>query len=89
MCALHLQVIFIGLYLLNLALVLAVYIRTRAVPAWVLGLLVLSKRVHSIFILRLFNDGVAMLLAYAAILVLQVLGFVVLENFVSPSCPAR
>jgi len=38
------------------------------VPPWVMGLLALSKRVHSIFALRLFNDPVAMLLLYCAVL---------------------
>lgn len=49
------QIIYAGLYLCTLALVLACYRRVGA-PPWLLIPLVLSKRLHSIFLLRLFND---------------------------------
>eukprot|EP00945_MAST-04E_sp_MAST-4E-sp1_P007942 g7942.t1 len=64
------QWIFMGIYLLGQALVLAIYAtaRPKRVPPYVGILLCLSKRVHSIFVLRLFNDGVAMVLFYAALL---------------------
>ena len=59
------------LYLANLAVVFAVYVRAELVPPWALALLCLSKRAHSIFLLRLFNDGVAMFLAHAALFAFQ------------------
>lgn len=49
------QIIYAGLYLTTLALVLSSYRRAGA-PPWLLVLLILSKRLHSIFLLRLFND---------------------------------
>lgn len=49
------QILYAGLYLATLALVLASYRRANA-PPWLLVPLVLSKRLHSIFLLRLFND---------------------------------
>eukprot|EP00803_Ostreobium_quekettii_P007560 evm.model.scf_1127.2 EVM.evm.TU.scf_1127.2 scf_1127:18716-23506(-) len=65
------QVIFAAIYLVTLALVLQIYVRSQAVPPWALVLLCLSKRLHSIFILRMFNDCVAMMIAYLALLLLM------------------
>jgi len=64
------QYLFIGLYLATLALVLSCY-RTAGAPPWVLPLLVLSKRLHSIFMLRLFNDGFAVFFLFAAVFCYQ------------------
>ncbi|KAJ7294982.1 hypothetical protein O6H91_Y220100 [Diphasiastrum complanatum] len=65
------QIFFGALYVLNLCIVLLIYMRTTVVPWWVLFLLSLSKRVHSIFVLRLFNDSVATTLVNASILLFQ------------------
>ena len=65
------QVIFAGLYLATQAVVMALYIRAKSLPPWSLALLCLSRRLHSIFLLRLFNDCWAMFVAYGATLVLQ------------------
>ena len=56
------QLIFAGIYLLTQAVVLTLYVRTKLTPWWALILLMLSKRIHSLYVLRLFNDGVSMLL---------------------------
>lgn len=61
------QWLFGGVYLATTALVLFIYAKARVTPPWVAIFLVASRRVHSIFVLRLFNDGLAMLLLYAAI----------------------
>eukprot|EP00898_Chlorokybus_atmophyticus_P006045 jgi/Chlat1/6441/Chrsp45S09065 len=66
------QVLFSALYIFELATVFMIYIRCKAVPPWALALLCLSKRLHSIFILRLFNDGVGMAFVYLSILVLMI-----------------
>ncbi|PIN18091.1 Mannosyltransferase [Handroanthus impetiginosus] len=64
----YLAQIFFGLlYMVNLGLVLLIYLKTDALPWWALCLVSLSKRVHSIFVLRLFNDCFATTLFHAAL----------------------
>ena len=63
------QLIFTGLHVLVMGLVLAsVYSYSNSTPQWAVPLAMLSRRTHSIFSLRLFNDGVAMFFAYACVL---------------------
>ncbi|XP_026484964.1 lethal(2)neighbour of tid protein 2 [Vanessa tameamea] len=62
------QYIFIGVYILLLSLVLRIYIKTKKVPPYVLAITILtSYRIHSIHILRMFNDPVAVLFLYISI----------------------
>ncbi|KAJ3478157.1 hypothetical protein NLI96_g9958 [Meripilus lineatus] len=56
------------LYLQSLALACAIYHQAGGIPNWVILLLPLSKRLHSIFVLRLFNDCWALVAAQAATL---------------------
>ena len=60
------QWLFMGFYLATLAIVLRIYNKCR-VPFVYTAALIMSKRIHSIFLLRMFNDGIAMMLAYAAV----------------------
>ena len=60
------QFVFIGLYLATLLLVMQCY-RAAKVPPYIFPLLILSKRLHSIFMLRLFNDGFAIFFLFFAI----------------------
>lgn len=60
------QCIFIGIYLAALGLVMQCYRQAR-VPPYIFPLLVLSKRLHSIFLLRLFNDCFAAFFLFLAI----------------------
>lgn len=64
------QIIFAVLYLATLAIVMQCYRRINA-PPWLLVPLVLSKRLHSIFMLRLFNDCWATFFLWASIYALQ------------------
>ncbi|KAJ0960739.1 hypothetical protein J5N97_001388 [Dioscorea zingiberensis] len=61
------QIIFGIVYILNLGIILYIYTKTDVLPWWAFGLLFLSKRIHSIFMLRLFNDCLAMTLLHAAL----------------------
>ncbi|EDU42205.1 Lethal 2 neighbour of Tid protein [Pyrenophora tritici-repentis] len=60
------QYIFALVYLLTLAVVIQCYRRAR-VPPYIFPLLILSKRLHSIFVLRCFNDCFAALFFWLAI----------------------
>ncbi|KAG2595393.1 dol-P-Man:Man(5)GlcNAc(2)-PP-Dol alpha-1,3-mannosyltransferase-like isoform X2 [Panicum virgatum] len=81
------QILFGVLYIVNLCLVLLLYVKTEVLPWWALGLLCLSKRVHSIFVLRLFNDCFAMTLLHAAMVLIiyhkWYLGLIVFSGAVS------
>lgn len=65
------QLIFMVVYLATQAAVFAIYIRSKTVPPAGLVLLTLSKRLHSIYVLRLFNDCIAMLPLYVGLLFMQ------------------
>jgi alpha-1,3-mannosyltransferase len=57
-----------GLYILNLALVFRLLLRTELLPPYLLALMSLgATRVRFIAVVQLFNDPVAMLLLHAAI----------------------
>ena len=64
------QCIFGVVYMATLAVVFACYRRAGA-PFWLLGLLVLSKRLHSVFLLRLFNDCWVTLTLWISIYAMQ------------------
>uniref|UniRef100_A0A8C4ZDX9 Dol-P-Man:Man(5)GlcNAc(2)-PP-Dol alpha-1,3-mannosyltransferase n=1 Tax=Gadus morhua TaxID=8049 RepID=A0A8C4ZDX9_GADMO len=62
------QYLFAAFYLITLLLVFRIYNRTKKVPPYVFFFVCCaSYRIHSIFVLRLFNDPVAMLLLFGAI----------------------
>ncbi|KAJ3595083.1 hypothetical protein NHX12_004388 [Muraenolepis orangiensis] len=62
------QYLFAVFYLITLLLVFRIYNRTKKVPPYVFFFVCCaSYRIHSISVLRLFNDPVAMLLLFGAI----------------------
>ena len=63
------QYLFLALQLLTLLILLKLY-RKAQVPFYVIASTSLSKRIHSIYLLRLFNDPIAMLPLLASILAL-------------------
>jgi len=65
------QYLFAGLHTIFIAVLLILYKQIAEaikMPAWAFILLILSRRIHSIFVLRLFNDCWAMLFLYISIL---------------------
>ncbi|KAM7186327.1 ALG3 domain containing protein [Rhypophila sp. PSN 637] len=64
------QQLFAMLYLTTLSIVMICYWQAK-VPPYVFPLLILSKRLHSIFVLRCFNDCFAVLFLFVSILCLQ------------------
>ncbi|KAG1143379.1 hypothetical protein G6F37_008016 [Rhizopus arrhizus] len=69
------QYVFEALYLINQAIVMSIYNRSKKVPPYVILLLACSKRFHSIFMLRCFNDPVAMCFICALSIKMNVLLF--------------
>ncbi|KAI5092894.1 dol-P-Man:Man(5)GlcNAc(2)-PP-Dol alpha-1,3-mannosyltransferase, partial [Silurus meridionalis] len=62
------QYLFASFYLITLLLVFRIYHRTNKVPPYVFFFVCCaSYRIHSIFVLRLFNDPVAMMLLFGAV----------------------
>ncbi|XP_032219343.1 dol-P-Man:Man(5)GlcNAc(2)-PP-Dol alpha-1,3-mannosyltransferase isoform X1 [Nematostella vectensis] len=62
------QYLFAALYLLTLISVFSIYNKTKKVPPYVFFFMCCaSYRIHSIFILRLFNDPVAMIFLYCSV----------------------
>lgn len=77
------QIIFVFLYLLTLFVVSLIYRKSGSVPLFSLILLCLSKRIHSIFVLRLFNDPFSIFFMFISILLLMNRKFITASVFYS------
>lgn len=62
------QYIFMGLYIVTLIVILNIYKKSKTFPTYGIYLLLVSKRLHSIYVLRCFNDPVAIFFIFCAIL---------------------
>ncbi|KAJ7172604.1 glycosyltransferase family 58 protein [Mycena filopes] len=65
------QQIYSVLYIISLTLTCTIYWLAGGIPNWAVLLLPLSKRLHSIFFLRLFNDCWAVMFVEAAVVAYQ------------------
>ncbi|KAH8833871.1 mannosyltransferase [Flagelloscypha sp. PMI_526] len=65
------QLVYAALYILHVSLASAIYFRAGGFPNWALVMLHASKRLHSIFVLRLFNDCWSVVVMQTSILALQ------------------
>jgi len=65
------QLIFVGIYLTLISAVFYIYYRVNKVPPYAYVVMCfLAYRIHSIFVLRLFNDPIAMTFLYISIVFL-------------------
>jgi len=62
------QYIFMGIYIVTLVVILNIYKKSKTFPTYGIYLLIISKRLHSIFVLRCFNDPIAILFIFCALL---------------------
>lgn len=63
------QLLFMLIYLINLTVVLTIYCKLSHLPPYVVIITVFSSyRVHSIFMLRMFNDAIAMTVFHISLL---------------------